>query len=140
MKSVGIQLRFFVIYRMSIGIQKSTDFDEFYYGMNFTRLFSWKYKYCTPQTNARKMVEILNWEKVKNLKSLLLSQNQFLVHLFWFLRDSWLFPFHRITSLVHFLLNSLVLRIWFPLILAWFPLTLAPTISVVLFHLLTKHT
>jgi hypothetical protein len=39
MKSVGIQLRFVVIYEMSIGIQKSTDFDRFFYGMDFDGLF-----------------------------------------------------------------------------------------------------
>jgi hypothetical protein len=29
---------------MSIGIQKSINFNGFLYGMNFARLFSWKYK------------------------------------------------------------------------------------------------
>ena len=39
-KSVGIQLRFLMTYELSIGIQKSIDFDRFLDGMNFVRLFS----------------------------------------------------------------------------------------------------
>ena len=42
-KSVGIQLRFGTTFKMSTGIQKSTDFDGFFYGMDFERLFSGKY-------------------------------------------------------------------------------------------------
>jgi hypothetical protein len=30
---------------MSLGIQKYTDFDRFVCGMDFEKLFSWKYKY-----------------------------------------------------------------------------------------------
>jgi hypothetical protein len=38
-------LRFLTTLRMSLGIQKYTDFDRFFCGMEFERLFSWKYKY-----------------------------------------------------------------------------------------------
>jgi hypothetical protein len=58
MKSSGIQLRFLVIYKMSIGIQKSTDFDRFFYGMDFVRLFSWKYIYYTLPTIPLKTLRL----------------------------------------------------------------------------------
>jgi hypothetical protein len=58
MKSFGIQLRFRVIYNMSIGIQKSIDFERFFYGMDFVRLFSWKYKYYTLPTIPLKTLRL----------------------------------------------------------------------------------
>jgi hypothetical protein len=36
-------LRFHIIFKLSIGIQKSIDSDGFYCGMDFERLFSSKY-------------------------------------------------------------------------------------------------
>jgi uncharacterized membrane protein len=39
-KSVVIQLRFHMIYKMSLDIQKSTDFRGFFCAMDFVRLFS----------------------------------------------------------------------------------------------------
>jgi hypothetical protein len=37
---VGIQLGFLTILKMSLGIQKYTDFDRFVCGMDFEKLFS----------------------------------------------------------------------------------------------------
>jgi hypothetical protein len=42
-KSLGIQLRFLITFKMSIGIQKSIDFDGFICLMDFERLFDLKY-------------------------------------------------------------------------------------------------
>jgi len=39
-KSHGIQLRFVPTYKMSIGIQKSIDFNGFFWRVDFVRLFS----------------------------------------------------------------------------------------------------
>jgi len=39
-KSHDIQLRFVQTYKMSIGIQKSADFNRFFYRVDFVRLFS----------------------------------------------------------------------------------------------------
>ena len=39
-KFVGIQLRILMTYELSIGIQKSIDFDGFLDGMDIVRLFS----------------------------------------------------------------------------------------------------
>jgi hypothetical protein len=38
-KFLGIQLRFLTTFKMSIDIQKSTDFDGFFFGMDFKRLY-----------------------------------------------------------------------------------------------------
>ena len=39
-KFVGIQLRFLTTFKMSIGIQKSMNFDGFFFAMDFDGLFS----------------------------------------------------------------------------------------------------
>jgi len=39
-KSGGIQIRFLQTYKMSLGIEKYVDFNRFFCGMDFMRLFS----------------------------------------------------------------------------------------------------
>jgi len=51
-KSVGIQLKFLTTYKMSLGIENLIDFNEFFCGIDYVRLFSWNILIQQSHTNS----------------------------------------------------------------------------------------
>jgi len=56
--SDGIQLKFLMICKLSLGIQKSKDFDGFLDGVDFARLFNQKCKYYFHPTISHKLSSV----------------------------------------------------------------------------------